>query len=107
MLDMLTICLSSFEGRPPLFSVIDDAMGPCDDSFDFRCQAELKEVFHRHCNKLGRSMGERIRELMALDSLGQDHVQSMVAARLSVIGIQAPTTVPTGRPADVRTAVGD
>lgn len=88
--------LQLVEDPAPLFSVIDDAMGPCDDALDIRVQAELKAQFHRHCNTLGRSMAERMRELMALDALGEEHVRSLMLARMNVIGTvgQRPATEP-------------
>lgn len=84
-------------GRP-LFSVIDDALGSCDDNLDFRLQGELKGDFHRHCNKFKKSMGERIRELIALDTYGHDRIASLVASHVSVVGIGVQNEVGTDVP---------
>lgn len=75
----------------PLFSVIDEAFGACDDTLDVRLQAELKAAFQRHCHQLNKPMGERLRELIALDALGQEHVRSLVEKRFSDIGLAAVT----------------
>lgn len=93
----LIVDLSDMGARhPKLFSVIDEALGPCDDNLDIRCQADLKMAFHSHCNKLGKTMAERMRELIALDALGHEHVGSLVAKRFAVIGMHAPNAAPAG-----------
>lgn len=84
----------------PLFSVIDEAFGACDDTLDVRLQAELKAAFQRHCHQIKKPMGERLRELIALDALGQAHVRSLVEKRFSDIGLAAVTVAPS----DVRTS---
>lgn len=92
----LIVDLSDMGARhPKLFSVIDEALGPCDDTLEARLQAELKSAFHRHCNKLGKTMGERLRELIALDALGHEHVGSLVSKRFAVIGMYAPNASQT------------
>lgn len=84
----------------PLFSVIDEAFGACDDTLDVRLQGELKAAFQRHCHQIKKPMGERLRELIALDALGQAHVRSLVEKRFSDIGLAAVTVAPS----DVRTS---
>lgn len=84
----------------PLFSIIDEAFGACDDTLDVRLQAELKAAFQRHCHQIKKPMGERLRELIALDALGQAHVRSLVEKRFSDIGLAAVTVAQS----DVRTS---
>lgn len=91
---LLSIDLSSANNAPPLFSVIDEAFGGCDDGLDLRVQAELKSIFHKHCHKIGKPMGERIRELMALDALGQDHVRILIERHMARIGMSPLTVAP-------------
>jgi hypothetical protein len=98
------IDLSPGGSPPPLFSVIDQALGPCDDDINLRLQAELKAAFHRRCNKLGKTMAERMRELMALDALGEEHVRSLMLKHCAVIGTSAGHPAPTPALAAVPTS---
>jgi len=84
------IDLSSEGSQSPLFSVIDQAMGPCDDDINLRLQGELKAAFHRRCNVLGKTMAERMRELMALDAMGEEHVRSLMLKHCAVSTTSAP-----------------
>jgi hypothetical protein len=99
------IDLSLGGSAPPLFSVIDEAMGPCDDDINLRLQAELKAAFHRRCNKLGKTMAERMRELMALDALGEEHVRSLMLKHCAVIGTSVGHPAPAPALAAVPTSV--
>lgn len=101
---LLIIDLSGANHAPPLFSVIDEAFGGCDDGLDLRVQAELKSLFHKHCNKIGKPMGARIRELMALDALGQDHVRSLIDQHVARIGMTSLTVAPQAAPQPVPTS---
>lgn len=78
-------------GHPPEFSVtvLDRALGAINDTLEIRLQAKLKHDFHQHCRRLGCDMSERMRELMAIDTYGPDHVRTLIASRLDVIGIGA------------------
>ncbi len=88
----------------PEFSVtlLDRTLGALSESLEMRLQAELKADFHRHCRAMGRDMSERMRELMAIDAYGADHVRTLIASQLDVIGIgahhSAVPAAPTGVP---------
>lgn len=101
MPDIVPIPINLDSEPVPLFSVIDDALGGCDDFFDMRIQSELKDAFHKRCNGMNRSMAERLRELMALDAYGTDHIASLISGRIAVVGIGVPngagTAVPTSK----------
>lgn len=94
------------------FALIDTALGPVDDDLDIRIQAKLKADFHAHARRLKRNMNERIRELIALDTYGPEHVRSLLDQQLGVMGIGAahtaprdvPSGAPTSNPADQRVA---
>lgn len=83
-------------------SVIDDALGGKRiDSLEVRLSDELKDDFRHRCRGMGRSMGERMRELIALDTYGVEHVRSLVEQHAAVIGLSAPACAP----ASVRTGI--
>lgn len=80
-------------------SVLDQAIGPLGPKVEFRCQEGLREVFARHCRTMNRDVSQRLRELMALDAYGADHVQSLLQQQISVLriggGLKAPEVVRT------------
>lgn len=95
----LEICIDG--GEPPDYSVssLDQAIGPLGPKVEFRCQEELRADFARHCRSMNRDVSQRLRELMALDAYGADHVQSLLQQQISVLriggGNQAPAAVRT------------
>ena len=82
-------------GHPPEFSVtlLDRALGALTESLERRVQDQLKADFHKHCRRLGCDMSERVRELMAIDAYGPDHVRTLIASRLDVLRIGAHHSV--------------
>lgn len=94
-------------GQTPRFSVtmLDRSLGTLSESLEMRLQADLKAAFHKHCRRLNRDMSERIRELMAIDAYGADHVRTLIAAQLDVMGIGAHHSATPSAPADAPGAV--
>lgn len=94
----LEICLDRDD---PDYSVsaLDQAIGPLGPKVEFRCQEQLREHFARHCRTMNRDVSQRLRELMALDVYGAEHVQSLLDQQLAVLriggGIPSPTSVRT------------
>ncbi len=87
----------NIDGEPPQFSVtvLDRALGAMSENLEVRLQASLKQDFHQRCRVIGCDMSERIRELMAIDTYGPDHVRTLIASRLDVIGIGAHHGAPS------------
>lgn len=93
--------------QAPEFSVtlLDRSLGALSDSLEVRMQDSLKAAFHKHCRRRGCDMSERIRELMALDCFGADHVRTLIASQLDVIGVGAQHLAQPAAPADAPAAV--
>lgn len=81
-------------------SILDQAIGPLGPKVEFRCQEDLRADFARHCRTMNRDVSQRLRELMALDVYGADHVQSLLQQQISVlrigVGSSGPAAVRTG-----------
>ena len=90
----LEICIEG--GEPPDYSLsaLDQAIGPLGPKVEFRCQEDLRADFARHCRTMNRDVSQRLRELMALDVYGPDHVQSLLQQQIAVLRIGGGTSDP-------------
>jgi len=91
----IEICLDRDE---PDYSVsaLDQAIGPLGPKVEFRCQEQLREHFARHCRTMNRDVSQRLRELMALDVYGAEHVHSLLDQQLAVLRIGGGISTPPG-----------
>lgn len=84
----------------PAFSIVDDMLGKMGDTFEFRCQDELRQWFSKERAAQGfKSDGACLRHLMFVFCKGQQHADSLILLHLQRKGINvgnvARTTVPT------------
>ena len=82
----IEICIDGSEPDYSL-SALDQAIGPLGPKVEFRCQEDLRADFARHCRTMNRDVSQRLRELMALDVYGADHVHSLLDQQRAVIRI--------------------